>query len=391
MVSSGKKKRGVGLMGLRRVKNPILLAREMLLRGEKDLEGGNGEHRGPMADSSISTAPSGDNAANGELSKAPASGAQGHSQLHGATAEALAEFWGLSHLLVPEGDQSYFFVQNRWDEHIAGLKREKDGGGDGKGMATWDKDLYVSQGTCGAVALDEDGICAVATSTGGMTNKLGGRIGDTPTLGAGFWAEEWEESLRQSKSTAPKLLVEGWLKGVVADCLPSFGGELYYPLSTGDWDESGLGKEKIKVRRATAMSGTGNGDSFLRTSAVRTASAIARYRPNTSLQAGITEMVGPGGELVKSAGNRWKKTGEGEAGVIGIECTVEFKEDTGEMTAATSEIVEDFNCGGMFRAAVNKNGKAVMRVWRQGQHEGLLGYEGEGKEYDVRDWTIEKY
>ncbi|KIN07023.1 hypothetical protein OIDMADRAFT_174086 [Oidiodendron maius Zn] len=46
MVSRGKKKRSVGVMGLRHVKNPIKLAREMLLRGEKDLDGGNGEHRG---------------------------------------------------------------------------------------------------------------------------------------------------------------------------------------------------------------------------------------------------------------------------------------------------------------------------------------------------------
>jgi len=46
-------------------------------------------------------------------------------------------------------------------------------------------------GTVGAVALDEDGNLAVATSTGGVTNKLPGRIGDTPTPGAGFWSEYW--------------------------------------------------------------------------------------------------------------------------------------------------------------------------------------------------------
>jgi isoaspartyl peptidase/L-asparaginase-like protein (Ntn-hydrolase superfamily) len=46
-------------------------------------------------------------------------------------------------------------------------------------------------GTVGAVALDEQGNLAVATSTGGVTNKLPGRIGDTPTPGAGFWSEYW--------------------------------------------------------------------------------------------------------------------------------------------------------------------------------------------------------
>jgi L-asparaginase / beta-aspartyl-peptidase len=47
-------------------------------------------------------------------------------------------------------------------------------------------------GTVGAVALDVRGCVAVCTSTGGRTNKLPGRIGDTPQLGAGFWAEEWK-------------------------------------------------------------------------------------------------------------------------------------------------------------------------------------------------------
>lgn len=94
MVSKGKKKRGVGLMGLQHVKNPIKLAREMLLHGEDDLEGGNGEHRGPMAFEG----------------KSRSSGAQGHSQLHKFSAEKLAEEWGLEMV-----DPSYFFVQARWD------------------------------------------------------------------------------------------------------------------------------------------------------------------------------------------------------------------------------------------------------------------------------------
>lgn len=96
MVSKGKKKRGVGLMGLQHVKNPIKLAREMLLRGEKDLDGGNGEHRGAMA--------------YGVEGKTFSSGAQGHSQLHQFSAEKLARQWGLE-IVEPE----YYFTQNRWD------------------------------------------------------------------------------------------------------------------------------------------------------------------------------------------------------------------------------------------------------------------------------------
>ncbi len=45
-------------------------------------------------------------------------------------------------------------------------------------------------GTVGAVAVDAGGHLAAATSTGGMTNKMDGRIGDTPIIGAGTWAED---------------------------------------------------------------------------------------------------------------------------------------------------------------------------------------------------------
>ena len=44
-------------------------------------------------------------------------------------------------------------------------------------------------GTVGAVALDQAGNLAAATSTGGITNKRFGRIGDSPVIGAGTWAE----------------------------------------------------------------------------------------------------------------------------------------------------------------------------------------------------------
>lgn len=45
-------------------------------------------------------------------------------------------------------------------------------------------------GTVGAVARDANGHLAAATSTGGMTNKHPGRVGDTPVIGAGTWAED---------------------------------------------------------------------------------------------------------------------------------------------------------------------------------------------------------
>ena len=45
-------------------------------------------------------------------------------------------------------------------------------------------------GTVGAVALDKNGCLAAATSTGGMTNKLPGRVGDSPIIGAGCYADD---------------------------------------------------------------------------------------------------------------------------------------------------------------------------------------------------------
>jgi beta-aspartyl-peptidase (threonine type) len=48
----------------------------------------------------------------------------------------------------------------------------------------------AAMGTVGAVALDRAGHLAAATSTGGTTNKLPGRVGDTPLIGSGTWADD---------------------------------------------------------------------------------------------------------------------------------------------------------------------------------------------------------
>lgn len=49
--------------------------------------------------------------------------------------------------------------------------------------------IELDHGTVGAVVRDAEGRCAAATSTGGMTNKRPGRVGDTPIAGAGTWAD----------------------------------------------------------------------------------------------------------------------------------------------------------------------------------------------------------
>jgi len=75
-------------------------------------------------------------------------------------------------------DDAYFHTDRRWDA----LQRVL-------GAAGQVRDDADRHGTVGAVACDAAGLLAAATSTGGMTGKLPGRIGDTPLLGAGTWAD----------------------------------------------------------------------------------------------------------------------------------------------------------------------------------------------------------
>lgn len=96
-----------------------------------------------------------------------------HVLLVGAGAEEFALEEGLA--LVPN---SYFRTEERW----AQLESERSG----RSVS----DLFPSpQGTVGAVALDAAGDLAAATSTGGMTNKRQGRVGDSPIIGAGTYAK----------------------------------------------------------------------------------------------------------------------------------------------------------------------------------------------------------
>jgi beta-aspartyl-peptidase (threonine type) len=104
-----------------------------------------------------------------------------HVMLDCAGAEAFAKANGIE--LV---DQKYFFTQERWDALQKMKAAEKQrASGDGKSFIITDQDRH---GTVGAVALDQEGNLAAATSTGGTTNKMPGRIGDTPVIGAGTYA-----------------------------------------------------------------------------------------------------------------------------------------------------------------------------------------------------------
>jgi L-asparaginase / beta-aspartyl-peptidase len=105
----------------------------------------------------------------------------GHVMMDGGGAEAFAKENGIE--LV---EQKYFFTQERWDalQKIKAAERSRTRGA-GKTILITDQDRH---GTVGAVALDRNGNLAAATSTGGTTNKRPGRVGDTPVIGAGTYA-----------------------------------------------------------------------------------------------------------------------------------------------------------------------------------------------------------
>ncbi len=104
-----------------------------------------------------------------------------HVMMDCAGAEAFAKQNGVE--LV---DQKYFYTEERWQalQRVKEAEKKASGVG-GKKFIIYDQDRH---GTVGAVALDQAGNIAAATSTGGMTNKKAGRIGDSPIIGAGTYA-----------------------------------------------------------------------------------------------------------------------------------------------------------------------------------------------------------
>ncbi len=135
-------------------------------------------------------------------------------------------------------------------------------------------------GTVGAVALDRAGNLAAATSTGGLTNKHRGRVGDTPLIGAGTYAEN-------------------------GTC---------------------------------AVSGTGQGEYFIRQVVAYDICALIAYKHLTLAQA-VTEVIH---EKLRATG--------GEGGVIALD--------------PAGEIVMDFNSVGMFRGARDAHGRREIAMYR---------------------------
>uniref|UniRef100_UPI002FC801A0 isoaspartyl peptidase/L-asparaginase family protein n=1 Tax=Devosia sp. TaxID=1871048 RepID=UPI002FC801A0 len=131
----GATRKAGAVAGVRTVKNPILLARAVMEKSE-------------------------------------------HVMMVGQGAEIFAKEQGVT--LV---DPTYFRTEKRWQQLQKALKEEASG------QAHTDLETAKHFGTVGAVALDQQGHLAAGTSTGGMTNKRYGRVGDSPIIGAGTYAD----------------------------------------------------------------------------------------------------------------------------------------------------------------------------------------------------------
>ena len=138
-IMDGATRRAGAVAGVQRIKNPISLARMVMERSP-------------------------------------------HVMLTSDGAEAFARDNGVE--LV---DPKYFWTESRWKSLQRALESEKKAG-DASHVEAADIGEYKF-GTVGAVALDRAGNLAAGTSTGGMTNKRWGRIGDSPIIGAGTFAD----------------------------------------------------------------------------------------------------------------------------------------------------------------------------------------------------------
>lgn len=130
-IMDGRTRKAGAVAGLTRTKNPILAARAVMDKGP-------------------------------------------HVFLTGEGAEQFARAAGIDAV-----EPSWFYTQERWDQ----LQKLK-----GQNLSAYDVDHKY--GTVGAVAVDGNGHVAAATSTGGLTGKRWGRIGDAPVIGAGTYADD---------------------------------------------------------------------------------------------------------------------------------------------------------------------------------------------------------
>jgi beta-aspartyl-peptidase (threonine type) len=192
-----------------------------------------------------------------------------HVFFSGDGAEAFAD-----RMEVERVDPEYFFTQERYDRLQKALEEERAWDGE-QGVLVDPGD--TKYGTVGVVALDRDGNLAAGTSTGGLTAKRFGRIGDSPVIGAGTYADN----------------------------------------------------------RSCAVSGTGQGEQFIRNAVAHQIAALMEHG-GKSLQ-----------EAAEFVVQRRLKVGDG--GVIAL--------------SNRGAIAMVFNTPGMFRGAADSTGRFEVAIW----------------------------
>lgn len=193
-----------------------------------------------------------------------------HVMFTGEGAERFAKARGFEFV-----DNSYFYTERR--------RRQLQEVLDGEGETALSEDLSGDDrlGTVGAVAIDVRGTIVAGTSTGGMTNKRFGRIGDSPIIGAGTYADN----------------------------------------------------------DACGISATGHGEYFIRAAVAHDICARVAYK-GVSLQTAADEVILE--KLVKM---------EADGGIIGID--------------SNANVVFSFNSEGMYRAAIDKDGKLTVDIYKE--------------------------
>jgi beta-aspartyl-peptidase (threonine type) len=204
-----------------------------------------------------------------------------HVLLIGKGADAFAQAQGLTPV-----DPAYFYVETRWRALEAQLRRQGrpiprppegvDRSADHAALAHDEG----KRGTVGCVARDSEGHVAAGTSTGGVTAKSWGRVGDSPLIGAGTYASD----------------------------------------------------------ASAAISGTGEGEFFIRLSAARTIAALVELK-GLSLQAAVDEVV------------QTELTGlGGHGGVIAV--------------APDGQMAWSFNTSGMYRARIASDTPLAVGIYK---------------------------
>jgi beta-aspartyl-peptidase (threonine type) len=147
-----------------------------------------------------------------------------HVLLAGEGADDFAASKGL-----PVVTQDYYWTQRRWDQLMAAKNPQAP--------------KTTEYSTVGAIAVDRQRDLAAATSTGGLTNKMAGRVGDSPVIGAGTYAKN--DTAAVSATGQGEVFIRGAAAGTISNMI-EFGRQ---DLASAAFE--------VVVKRLPALGGTG--------------------------------------------------------------------------------------------------------------------------------------